>query len=257
MYRTVRRMLASSPLGSWWHAQRELKGLQEWTHLDERRLAFYGNFIQGGDIVFDIGANIGNRTKIFRRLGASVVALEPQPYCLSILNQAFKNDIKVIVVAAAAGREEGTAEMKIASGHVVSSLAPEWIGEVTKSRRFGDVSWNKTISCTLTTVDHLIAIYGVPSFIKIDVEGYESQVIAGLSSPVSGLSFEFTPEYKPAAYACIERLDALGMSRFNYSSGESMEFEQDWRGKEEMKSLLQEITDTTSFGDVYARTRNA
>jgi len=246
-------MLAASPLGSWRRTRRELKGLQEWTSLDERRRVFYSQFLQAQSLAFDIGANIGNRTKIFRRLGARVIALEPQPYCQSLLKRAFRNDSEVVIVSSAVGREEGTAEMKIASGHVVSSLAPEWIGEVTKSKRFGDISWDISISCSLTTLDKLIAAYGVPSFIKIDVEGYESEVIAGLSSPVSGLSFEFTPEYKTAAFACIERLDALGMTRFNYSSGESMEFEQSWCGKEQIRALLEGINDTTSFGDVYAQ----
>jgi FkbM family methyltransferase len=246
-------MLASSALGSWWHARGDLKAVQSWTNVDDRRVSFYNSFVHAGDLAFDIGANIGNRTKIFRRLGARVIALEPQPYCESILERAFRGDSGVVVLSAAAGRAEGTAEMKVASGHVVSSLAPEWIREVTKSKRFGDVSWEKSISCRLTTLDQLIATYGIPAFIKIDVEGYESEVIAGLSSPVGALSFEFTPEYKIAAFACIDMLAALGMVVFNYSSGESMEFEQGWGSREEMKAFLQKITDTRSFGDVYAR----
>ena len=250
--RTVRRRLAASPPGVWWHARQDLKGLRAWNALDDRRLAFYANFVRPGDLVFDIGANVGNRTKIFRRLGATVVALEPQPYCQTILKRVYKNDSKVIIVPAAAGSEEGTAEMKVASGHVVSSLSPQWISEVTKSNRF-NVSWDKSLPCKLTTLDRLMATYGTPAFVKIDVEGYELQVIEGMHSPVAALSFEYTPECQANAFACIDRLDALGMTQFSYSEGESMQLEEAWRDRNGTKAVLPKVTDTQSFGDVYAR----
>jgi len=251
--RALRRRLAASPMGVWWHTRQDLKGIRAWNALDDRRLSFYANFVRPGDIAFDIGANIGNRTKIFRRLGAMVVAIEPQPYCQAILNRVYKNDSKVVIVPAAAGRKEGTAEMKIASGHVVSSLSPEWISKVTESKRF-DVSWDRSLSCSLTTLDRLMATYGIPSFVKIDVEGYELQVIEGMHSPVAALSFEYTPECQATAFACIDRLDALGMVQFSYSDGESMQLGEAWSDKSGIKAALEKITDTRCFGDVYART---
>ncbi len=244
----------ASPLGAWWRSRRDLASLRGWNEVDQRRLAFYAKFVRPAETAFDIGANVGNRTKIFRRIGARVIALEPQPYCQGVLRRAFAGDQGVIVVPAAVGSKEGTAEMKIASGHVVSSLSPEWIGEVSRSGRFGDVSWDRSITCRITTVDRLIADYGVPAFVKIDVEGYELQVIEGMTSAVGALSFEFTPECRANALACIERLDTLGMVEFNYSSGESMAFDTGWSGKADIRAALDQITDTRSFGDVYART---
>lgn len=254
---SLRRRLAVSPPGAWWHKRRDLAGLRAWSALDDRRLAFYSDFLRAGDLAFDIGANIGNRTKIFRRLGARVVALEPQPYCQAVLKQAFRNDSQVTIVPAAAGREEGTAEIKIASGHGVSSLSPQWIGAVTESHRFSTVSWDRAVSCSVTTVDRLMATYGLPSFIKIDVEGYELQVIEGMHSPVAALSFEYTPEFRPAAFACIERLEAMGMVQFSYSPAESMQLAEAWCDKAAIKGVLSSIADAQSFGDVYARTPRA
>lgn len=260
MNSAFRKQLAASPLRDWWRGRQDLRSARAWNAHDDRALAFYGTFLGAGDTAFDIGANIGNRTKVFRRLGARVIALEPQPYCQSILRQAYENDGDVVLVPAAAGRAEGTAEMRIASGHVVSSLSPGWIHQVTRTGRFGNAHWDKTFSCRLTTLDKLIAEYGAPAFIKIDVEGYELEVIEGLHRPVPALSFEFTSEFEEAAFACLDRLDSLGMTQFNYSSGESMELDGAWRGKDEIKAALQaiagrdSIADALSFGDVYART---
>ena len=41
--------------------------------------ALYARFLRAGDLAFDIGAHVGDRISSFRRLGARVVALEPQP----------------------------------------------------------------------------------------------------------------------------------------------------------------------------------
>lgn len=42
---------------------------------------FILDFIDEGDFVFDVGANIGGKTDIFRRKGARVLCIEPQPDC--------------------------------------------------------------------------------------------------------------------------------------------------------------------------------
>jgi predicted RNA methylase len=61
--------------------RRDLKSLSAWNSVDQRRSEFYSQFVSSGDLVFDVGANVGNRSKIFSRLGARVIAFEPQPAC--------------------------------------------------------------------------------------------------------------------------------------------------------------------------------
>ena len=47
--------------------------------------ALYRRFVGPGDLAFDIGSHVGDRIGAFRRLGARVIALEPQPDCVRVL----------------------------------------------------------------------------------------------------------------------------------------------------------------------------
>jgi len=57
--------------------------------------------------------------------------------------------------------------------------------------------------------------------VKIDVEGYELEVLLGLSQAIPALSFEYLPEATAAAVECIEALEQLGRYEYNHSRGES------------------------------------
>jgi hypothetical protein len=105
----------------------------------------------------------------------------------------------------------------------------------------------------LTTIDGLIAEHGAPAFIKIDVEGFEAEVLAGLTTAVPALSFEFTTIQRDVARACIERCIALGYKQFNAVLGESHAFEHaNWIGASAVASWLAELPAGANSGDVYA-----
>jgi FkbM family methyltransferase len=234
---------------------KEVKALRAWTEEDAARLAFYQAFVKKGDLVFDIGANLGNRTKVFHRIGAKVVAVEPQPRCWKVLKAAYSNDSSVEVVRKAVGREAGEVSMHLSDVHFLSSLSEEWIGKVSSSGRFGSTCWNRTMRVPAVTLDMLIQNYGVPSFVKIDVEGHEYEVLKGLCRKVKALSFEFTPETFSAAHSCVTLLHDLGMREFNFVEGESTRLAfQKWEDQGEIVSLLKTHQDSASmFGDIYAR----
>jgi FkbM family methyltransferase len=224
-----------------------------WTADDQRMLTFYGQFIAPGDLCFDIGANIGNRSKVFLKLGASVVAVEPQVRCARILRHCFSNSPGFTLETVALGEKAGEAEMLISDSSVLSTLSPEWIERTTRSGRFADQRWDGRQHVNVVTIDDLIARHGVPVFVKIDVEGYEAVVLRGLSSPVPCLSIEFASEAVELTLECLALRQALGPVDVNYSLGESMSMRHErWRTVAEIADELRSLPQG-SWGDVYVR----
>ena len=230
------------------------KDAKQWTAHDQKMLEFYSQFISVGDVCFDIGANIGNRTKIFLKLGAKVVAVEPQKECLRILKARYRNK-RLIVMQKVLGASEGEAELMISGANTISSLSRDWIEAVKRSGRFSNYLWETKQTVSMTTLDSLIVTYGIPSFIKIDVEGFEYQVIQGLSQPIKTISLEFTPEYIESTFKCIDYLQSIGNIRLNYSIEETSQLALvKWVKSQEMKKILASYKDDIRlFGDVYVQ----
>jgi len=107
----------------------------------------------------------------------------------------------------------------------------------------------------MLTLDNLIKAYGSPKFIKIGVEGYEYEVIQGLSERVNALSLEFTPEFSESTIKCLEYLQALGDCVTNFSVGETFSFElSEWVSVDDMIRYLKQFRDNNKmWGDVYLR----
>jgi len=225
-----------------------------WTQQDEEMAIFYGQFIKPGDLCFDIGANMGNRTKIFLKLGARIVVVEPQNHCMAFLKKQFGENRRVVFVHKAVGEREDVGEMMISGEHTISSLSATWVERVQQSGRFSQFDWPKRQRVEVTTIDALIQENGRPAFIKIDIEGYEYEAIKGMSIPARALSFEFTPEFMDATYGCIERLSRLGDARFNYTVGETMKLKLPvWTDATHMVDILSRHENDGLFGDVLAK----
>jgi FkbM family methyltransferase len=229
----------------------------------QRRLRrLYGEFLQPGDIAFDIGAHVGNRVRAWRKLGAKVVAVEPQPDFLRILRLFFGRDPDVTIVAGAVGATAGRATLAVSTATpTVSTLSQEWIDSVGADRSFTGVKWDRAVEVDVATLDDLIAAHGEPAFCKIDVEGFEVDVLAGLSRPVQALSFEYLPQAHHAIVAALDILERLGDRGggyvYNYSPVETMRFaSEQWLDTAGLLALLNErVRPKGHSGDVYARLR--
>lgn len=219
-----------------------------------RARAFYRGFIAPGDLCFDIGAHLGDRTAHFLRLGARVVTVEPQPLFAAALRRRFGRDKRVSLVAAALGAAPGRAELAVdPMNPTVATLSPEFVAQAGRSRGFRRTRWRERIEVEITTLDALIAAHGVPAFCKIDVEGYEHAVLEGLTRPLPGLSLEYLPAALDPALIAIAQLDRLGSYRFNRSRGESMRFALPrWLRAAEMTVELKQLPSEEGAGDVYA-----
>lgn len=217
-----------------------------------KTVEFYSHFIRNGDLCFDVGANMGNRTEIFLKLGAKVVCIEPQQICLQKLYKLFGKNKNVIIVDKAVGCCEGYGELAICEAeHTISTMSDKWIDEGRFSKHY---RWTERKQVPITTIDTLISLYGRPAFCKIDVEGFEEQVLRGLTRPISLISFEFTREFFDDAKNCINYLLSIGRFKFNCSLGESMNLlSTDWVEPDELYEKVDSLDDEFLWGDVYAK----
>jgi FkbM family methyltransferase len=214
---------------------------------------FYAELLAPRDLVFDVGAHIGNRSRAMRAAGARVVAIEPQAPFAGFLRRTLPRDIALI--EAAAGGTETEVEMAVSSRHpTVSSLRADFVGGAAEAPGFEHVRWDATQRVRMVTLDSLIARFGLPRYVKIDVEGYEAEVLAGLSQPVEILSVEFLPGFSHLTRAVIDRLSELGDYRFNPVQGETGGFLwSDWRDGAAVDAWLATLPPDAASGDLFAR----
>lgn len=216
---------------------------------------FYAQFIRPGDLCFDIGSHLGNRVLAWSRLGAKIVAVEPQPMAMNFLKRAFGGQPQVTLVESAVGSEAGSQTLFLNPRNpTVATLSSEWIKKVSRLPSFSGERWPANTSVPVTTLKDLIAQYGQPAFCKIDVEGYEHEVLKGVDRPLACLSFEYIPAAVEIAAACITQLESLGEYRYQRSNGESLSLSKSgWLSGEEMLAWLGTLTPEDSSGDIYAR----
>ena len=217
----------------------------------------YARFLTAGDLAFDIGSHVGDRVASFRRLGARVVSVEPQAVLARVLRLLHALDPMVAVEPTAVGRRAGHAELHVNPRNpTVSTLSTDLIAAAGLAAAWRGQRWTRRARVPMTTLDGLIRCHGRPAFIKIDVEGMEAEVLAGLSGPVPALSFEFTTIQRQVALDAIERCHALGYSRFNVAIGESQHLllgqaGECWCGPDDMRAWLLDQPESVNSGDIY------
>jgi len=217
-------------------------------------MTLYRHFVAPGDLVFDIGAHVGDRIGVFRKLGAHVVAVEPQPAAFRWLKFRYGRDAKVTLLRQAVSDAPGELALHMnLANPTISSASPDFIAAAGAAPGWEGQSWDDVASVPAVTLDALIAEYGQPTFIKIDIEGFELNALKGLSWPAAALSFEFTTIQRGVALACLDRLRELGGYRLNISLGESHRLEfADAVDAEQMAAYIRDLPATANSGDIYA-----
>ena len=207
--------------------------------------------LNSGDLFFDIGAHLGEKSKKILDKNLKIVMLEPLPQCVKQLKESFKNSKNVEILEKAVGRTVGNMALEVNSKMpTISTMAKHW-----KNGRFSNQKWDQIISVEVTTLDHLIKIYGLPNYIKIDVEGFELDVLLGLSQKAGIISFEFTSEFLDQSIKCLNHLKKIGYSEFNLSIGESRKFFFEWSNAD---NLILNLTNESKknkllWGDIYCK----
>jgi FkbM family methyltransferase len=148
---------------------------------------FYRNVFGGRcRLIFDVGANAGNKAIVFTQLAEKVICIEPSPAAADFLRHRFARNPNVTIVAKGVGDSIEARQLNLLDPvNAYNTFSTKWVQSLGPS-----APQTAVLNIEMTTFDQLIKEYGTPDYIKIDVEGYELQVITGLSLPISLISFE-------------------------------------------------------------------
>jgi FkbM family methyltransferase len=216
--------------------------------------AFHARFLAPGELGFDVGAHVGDRTASFRRLGARALAVEPQPRLARLLRLLFHRDADVALAQALVGAAPGEAVLHLNTANpTVATASDAFLAAAAGAAGWDDQRWDGAITLPVTTLDALADRHGMPDFLKIDVEGFEAAALAGLSHPVRALSFEFTLIQRDVGLQALVAVAALGPYRFNACLGEAMRFAlPEPVGAAAMADWLNSLPMEANSGDIYA-----
>lgn len=216
-------------------------------------LKFFKRFIDKDNLCFDIGAWEGEYTELFLRLGARVVSVEPQIRCFKKLELFLNDNDKVKLLNKAIGEKKGLGEIVLTKYQTQKSTISQDF--IKKSRHSEICKWEETQPIKITTLDSLIKKFGTPKFCKIDVEGYEAQVIKGLTQKIPIISFEFHKELLYIVEECLNHLNKIGEIKSNcVINPEKYKFSyKNWMNPEELLYNLKQKHNEFIRGDIYVK----
>jgi FkbM family methyltransferase len=211
---------------------------------------FYAQFIEKGSLVFDIGANVGEYAEIFASLGATVVAVEPNPACCQVLKKLSRRSV-VVVEQCAAGDSAGFVNLHVCQESHLSTVSEQWLDQTRAIPSLSGARWLNAIPVPVTTLDMLANRHGVPQFVKIDVEGYEDKVLSGMSFSPQFLSFEYHTEAREALVRCLHRLKNYS---FNLIAGRELRFVLPrWSSAPDITEWISRYNGDQDFGEIFTK----
>lgn len=171
----------------------------------------YRSLLPLGALCFDVGAQTGEKSEALLAAGGRVVAFEPNPVVLRELRARCGHHRHWVLVAAALGSRASIATLYAHASSGQSSLHQAWQGDVIG-----------TYQVPVETLDSAIERFGRPAYCKIDVEGWELEVLKGLTQPVPLISFEFHLDEPGISRTrlCLQRLLDLQATHANLTPAE-------------------------------------
>lgn len=223
---------------------RKIKQIYISLNHEKKLKEMYSRIVKENDLVFDIGANKGTHSKVFLELGAKVIAVEPNIHEMNYLKERLKNIKNLKFFRGGVGDKNEMHQFFMNKNEpAASSFLKNW--------RTGNLTAENV---RITTLNNLIKKCGIPSYIKIDVEGYEEKVLMGLSednlSKIKYISIEYTPKSSNLDFI-FEKIKNLKNVKFNFIPQAQYEFQfQNWVNKNELKKNI-----GNQVGDIFIRLR--
>jgi FkbM family methyltransferase len=232
-----------------WQSVTQLIGKPIDFKIKEHMLTHYKKFIKPGDLVFDIGANIGKFTKLFLKLNAKIICVEPQRDLADDLVEKFKKNDSVFVINNGIGSYKTKSMFYICEDNTKSSFIKDW----NKKSHENIFKIKSSYEIDIITLDDLIERFGTPTFCKIDVEGFELEVLKGLNKPIKYLSFEFHKFNIDYTKKCIKELKKLGKPVFKYYYSNNFNLlSKNWMSSKELIRSLK-TKNNYSYGDIFVK----
>ncbi len=216
----------------------------------------YRSLLPQDALCFDVGANTGQKSEAMLLAGAArVVAFEPNPAVIPELRARCGHWKNWTLVETALGSAPGFATLYARKLSGQSGLLKEW-GAASNI--------TATYHVPVQTLDAAMQYFGRPYYCKIDVEGWELEVLKGLSSSLPLLSFEFhlLEANIPQTLACLQRLAGFGPGHVNITPAEASELFLDqwdpldrflgWYPGDLKRTLPRDI-----YGDIFVKTTAA
>lgn len=214
-----------------------------------REKKFYSKLIKKNVLCFDIGANLGTKSKLFLATGANVIAFEPQSTCLEALSNIQVKNSKFNYYPYAIGGKNTQAELHLSNNIEVATLSNEFIDYFSCEQ----VYWNTKEIVTVKSLDSIIQKHGIPSFCKIDVEGYEFEILSNLNYKIPIIEFEFTGGFIDNTLKIIELLDKDN-AMFNFIFNENLKFRlKKWVKGNEMKTIIKSMNRHRLHGNIFVK----
>ena len=161
--------------------------------------------IRPGDVVFDVGGQLGVFTRIALTKGAAkVIVFEPEPTNIACIEKTFAREItsgQVVVIKAAAWKEKGNLRFE---------------GNTLTFRLGAETDMNGSIEVSAVTIDAIAQHPGINrvDFIKMDIEGSERYALAGAEKVLK----KYGPRLAIAAYHLPDDKDVLPRSIYKIRS---------------------------------------
>lgn len=212
-------------------------------------LKFYSNLIQENQLCFDIGANVGKKSKLFLKIGARVIAFEPQKECLTNLAKIKKSNKRFEFYPVAIDSKDGTKELQLSNYSEIATLSDSFVS------LYGEkgVNWlNRQLVKTIS-INTAIEKYGLPHFCKIDIEGYEFEVLSNLKYNIPLIEFEVVAGFKEKAINTIIALNNEFAS-YNYTLNEQPFFQLSaWVDINKISSIITKLPDNRFHANIFIK----